>query len=183
MLPDSLQRLLSHGRQIATWPPCPRSDRLLSATPTLSFSYPFPHAWVGKILWRKKWHPTPVLLPGESHGQRSMVGYSPWGCKESDTTEQLHFHFPPPLAPASCPYYYDDVLIFIWSLPEARGIFVSQPGMEPVAPALEVQSLNHWTTRDVPLLLAHAQPHGPSDFCTLSASRAVYTLFSSRMFS
>ena len=40
-----------------------------------------------------KWQPTPVLLPGESHGQRSLVGYSPWGSKESDTTEQLHFHF------------------------------------------------------------------------------------------
>ena len=39
----------------------------------------------------KEMQPTPVLLPGKSHGQRSMVGYSPWGCKESDTTEQLHF--------------------------------------------------------------------------------------------
>ena len=36
---------------------------------------------------------TPVLLPGKSHGQRSLVGCSPWGCKESDTTERLHFHF------------------------------------------------------------------------------------------
>ena len=41
----------------------------------------------------KKWQPTPVLLPGKSHGQRSLVDYSPWDCKESDTTEQLHFHF------------------------------------------------------------------------------------------
>ena len=49
--------------------------------------------WVGKIPWRRKWQPTPVLLPGKSHGQRSMVGYSPWGHKESDTTEWLHFHF------------------------------------------------------------------------------------------
>ena len=40
-----------------------------------------------------RWHPTPVLLPGKSHGQRSLVGYSPWGCTESDTTERLHFHF------------------------------------------------------------------------------------------
>ena len=48
--------------------------------------------WVGKILWRRKWLSTPVLLPGKSHGQRSLVGYSPWGRKESDTTEQLHFH-------------------------------------------------------------------------------------------
>ena len=43
--------------------------------------------------WRRKWQPTPMFLPGESHGQRSLVGYSPWGHKESDTTEQLHFHF------------------------------------------------------------------------------------------
>ena len=43
--------------------------------------------------WRRQWHPTPVLLPGKSHGQRSLVGCSPWGCWESDTTERLHFHF------------------------------------------------------------------------------------------
>ena len=40
-----------------------------------------------------KWQPTPVLLPGKSHGRRSVVGYSPQGRKELDTTEQLHFHF------------------------------------------------------------------------------------------
>ena len=43
--------------------------------------------WVGKILWRRKWQPIPVLLPGKSHGQRSVVGYSPWGRKESDMNE------------------------------------------------------------------------------------------------
>ena len=42
---------------------------------------------------RRQWHPTPVLLPEESHGWRSLVGYSPWGREESDTTERLHFHF------------------------------------------------------------------------------------------
>ena len=42
---------------------------------------------VRKIPWRRAWQPTPVFLPGESHGQRNMVGYSPWGRKESDTTE------------------------------------------------------------------------------------------------
>ena len=47
--------------------------------------------WVGKIPCRRKWQSTPELLPGKSHGQRSLVGYSPWGHKESDTTEQLHF--------------------------------------------------------------------------------------------
>ena len=39
------------------------------------------------------WHPTPVLLPGKSHGWRSLVGCGPWGCQESDTTERLHFPF------------------------------------------------------------------------------------------
>ena len=39
------------------------------------------------LVWRRKWHPTPVFLPGESCGQRSLVGYCPWGHKESDTTE------------------------------------------------------------------------------------------------
>ena len=45
---------------------------------------------VGKTPWRRKWWLTPVLLPGESHGWRSLVGYSSWGCKELDTTERLH---------------------------------------------------------------------------------------------
>ena len=41
--------------------------------------------------WRRKRQPTPVLLPRKSHGRRSLVGYSPWGRKELDTTERLHF--------------------------------------------------------------------------------------------
>ena len=60
------------------------------------------HYWVkpGKVFGfpklnfgRRQWHPTPVLLPGKSHGRRSLVGCSPWGRYESDTTEWLHFHF------------------------------------------------------------------------------------------
>ena len=43
--------------------------------------------------WRRQWQPTPVLLPGKSHGQRNLVGCSPWGLEESDMTERLHFHF------------------------------------------------------------------------------------------
>ena len=42
-----------------------------------------------KIPWRREWQPTPVFLPGKSHGQKSLVGYSSWGCKELDRTEQL----------------------------------------------------------------------------------------------
>ena len=45
--------------------------------------------WVGKTPWRRAWQPTPVFSPGESHGQRSLVGYSPRGGKESDMTQQL----------------------------------------------------------------------------------------------
>ena len=48
---------------------------------------------VNWAFWRRQWHPTPVLLPGKSHGQRSLVGCSPWGREESDTTEWLRFHF------------------------------------------------------------------------------------------
>ena len=44
-------------------------------------------------LFKRQWHPTPIFLPGKSHGWRSLVGCSPWGCEESDTTERLHFHF------------------------------------------------------------------------------------------
>ena len=44
-------------------------------------------------VWRSRWHPTPVLLPGKSHGWRSLVGCSPWGHEESDTAERLRFHF------------------------------------------------------------------------------------------
>ena len=43
--------------------------------------------WAERIPWRRARHLTPVFLPGESHGQRSLAGYSPWGCKELDTTE------------------------------------------------------------------------------------------------
>ena len=47
---------------------------------------------VGKISWRRAWQPTLVFLPGESHGQRSLAGYSLWSHKESDTTKQLSLH-------------------------------------------------------------------------------------------
>ena len=50
-------------------------------------------SWDRKIPWRREWQPTPVFLTGKSHGWRSLVGCSAWGLKESDTTQQLHFHF------------------------------------------------------------------------------------------
>ena len=60
-------------------------------------------SWIGKIPCRRKWQPTPVFLPGKSHGQRSLAVYSPWGCKKSDTTEWLsnkaNLVSDPPLSP------------------------------------------------------------------------------------
>ena len=60
--------------------------------------YIYIYIYIAKIVtqfisWRRQWQPTPVLLPGKSHGQRSLVGCSPRGRCESDTTERLHFHF------------------------------------------------------------------------------------------
>ena len=48
--------------------------------------------WIGKVLWRKAWQPTPVFLSGKSHGQRNLAGHSLWGRKESDTTEHVRTH-------------------------------------------------------------------------------------------
>ena len=56
---------------------------------TVSCRRPVFDPWGGKILWRREWLPTSVFLPGKSHAQRSLEGYSPWGRKGSDTTEQL----------------------------------------------------------------------------------------------
>ena len=56
--------------------------------------------WVGTMPWRKAWQLTPIFLPGESHGQRSLVGYSPWGCKESDMTEMTQYTLSIPKNPS-----------------------------------------------------------------------------------
>ena len=47
---------------------------------------------LGRFPWSRKWQPTPVFLPGKFHGQRSLMGYSQWGCKELDTTQHAHTH-------------------------------------------------------------------------------------------
>ena len=80
---------------------------------------------VGKIPLRRAWQPTLVFLPGEYLGQRSLVGYSPWGCKGSDTTEASEY-------------------IHIHARTHSRhGILVPWGGTEPMPSALKMQSLNH----------------------------------------
>ena len=64
------------------------SNKTLLTKPTVGQNWP-----VGYYSLVRQWQPTPVLLPGKSHGRRSLVGCSPWGCKESDVTERLHCHF------------------------------------------------------------------------------------------
>ena len=77
---------LSKGIHLPSEPRWLRQQRIC-----LQCGRPGFNPWVGKISWRRKWQPTPVFLPGKSHGRRSLVGYSPWGCKELDMTERLHF--------------------------------------------------------------------------------------------
>ena len=94
-----------------TWPSFPRTylrvfslkasrssdrvpSRLIGSTYQLHHaSAVWPFSAYLTSLRRRQWHPTPVLLPGNSRGWRSLVGYSPWGREESNTTEWLHFHF------------------------------------------------------------------------------------------
>ena len=75
-------------------------------------------SWVGKILWRRKWQPTIVFLPGKSHRQRRFVYYSPPGCKESCRTEQLNMYeeYNKAMRQLTCLYGYQQKLRFQRSL-------------------------------------------------------------------
>ena len=72
---------------------CPLPRWLRRQSVCLQCRRPRFDSWVRKIHWRRKWRCTPVLLPGKSHGWRSLIGYSPQCRKELDMTERLHFHF------------------------------------------------------------------------------------------
>ena len=90
--------------------------------------------WVRKIPWRRKWQPTPVFLPGESHGQRSLAGCSPWGRKESDTTKRLtHAQTVACQAPLPMRFPRQEH----WSgLPVPSSGDLHDPGVEPTPSAL-----------------------------------------------
>ena len=86
-------------------------------------------------------HPTPVFLPGESHGRRSLVGYSPRGCKESDMTERLHFHFSCPSSRWCHPAISSSVVSFSSHLQSSQhqGLFKWVSSSHQVAKVLEFQ--------------------------------------------
>ena len=91
-------QVLSHGREHSLYScrrggaACIRTRSYLThVVATIGWNHPLSSPnWISR---RRQWHPTPVLLPGKSHGWRSLVGCSPWGRYELDTTERLHFHF------------------------------------------------------------------------------------------
>ena len=70
-----------------------KTNHTLSSSPLPIFIFILEIVTTYTYIRRRQWHPTPVLLLGKSQGQRSLVGCSPWGRQESDTTERLHFHF------------------------------------------------------------------------------------------
>ena len=80
--------------------------------------------WVGKIPWRRQWQPTPVFLPGESHGQRSLVGCSPWAYKVSDSSEQLSTQQRKSVQHRSCFKDWESKeTILLWALSLKTSIF------------------------------------------------------------
>ena len=97
--------------------------------------------WVRKIPWRRSWQPTPVFVPGESHGQRSLAGSpsSPSGCKESDTTEATLHGFMDCSLPGSSVHGVLQARILKWvAISFCRGS--SNPGIKPMSPALQADS-------------------------------------------
>ena len=92
--------------------------------------------WVGKIHWRRKWQPTPVFLRGESHGQRSLAGYSPWGHKESDMTEVTqHANLQKAFAPAGNQLGWNGLVLCLTACNRGIGfhpfVFVSSASPAP----------------------------------------------------
>ena len=85
--------------------------------------------WVRKTPWRREWQPTPVFLLGESHGERSLAGYSSWGCKELDTTENT-VHTP------TC----TGLILLCWSFSASGSLALDQP-LTPTLPTLLYSAL------------------------------------------
>ena len=93
------QELFLHWSPVGYWAPTNLGGSAFSVISFCLFilfmGFSRQEYWSGLPFPWREWQPIPVLLPGEPHGGRSLVGYSPWGRRESDTTERLHFHFSP----------------------------------------------------------------------------------------
>ena len=88
---------------------------VFTASPPLTALGPACSTGGGKIPWGRTWHPTPVFLPGESLGQRSLVGYSPCGCQDSDTAERLNTQPSPRCTPHHTRHSATELLLWISS--------------------------------------------------------------------
>ena len=123
---------------------------------------------VGKIPWRRAWQPTSAFLPGESHGQRSLEGYSPFSLKELDATERLSTHAHPsslrneivkiknPSGEINLPNnktFFFSKYLFVWLkwvLVAACGIYYPDQVLNPGPLLWEQRVSGHWTTREAP---------------------------------
>jgi len=128
-----------------------------SACQCLRLKRPAFYSWVRKIPWRRKWQPTLVFLPRKFHGQKILVGYSPWCREESDTTEHTHTFYIPRLSCsrwqllssfAACGIFswlvaaFELLVVTYWDL-------VPWPGIKLRPPTLKAWSLSRWSTREV----------------------------------
>ena len=103
-----------------------------------------------EFVWRRKRQPTPVFMPGKSHGPRSLVGYNPWGRKESDTTEQRVCVC---VCVCVCVYWihYNTAFVFCFGFLALRHVGLLRPKQGlTLRPPHWRQSLNHGSSRDVP---------------------------------
>ena len=87
--PDRLGELLTPTGILYISVPLPLKSGAFLLAQTVKNLPAVQETWLGKIPWRREWQPTPIFLPGEFHGQRSLAGYSPWGHRQSDRTERL----------------------------------------------------------------------------------------------
>ena len=107
--------------------------------------------WVGKILWRRKWQPIPILLPGKSHGQRSLAGYHPRGCKIG--------HVLCPILQPSCHYHHHCFLIWCVKFSHFWIFDTCQSHLSPCLhiPTMTLKPLSLSLTPPLPASLAHRQ--------------------------
>ena len=135
------------------------SNKTLLTKPTVGQNWS-----VGYYSLVKQWHSTPVLLPGKSHGQRSLVGCSPWGLEESDTTERLHFHF----------HALEKEMATHSSVLAWRSPGTGEPGGPPSMGSHRVR--HHWSDLAAAIfILDHGLPPGKWKIGTISLQLWMYT--------